>query len=277
MYAFKGLVAETLFSYLPATGTQLQHALGNIFKNENLERIFASYDLDKLMRHGVEFDAYKHRHIFAYGLLGYLFVHAPDEVKRKFIAQHFILPHTQTLMPETKNRDMEAQCNMLSSILYGCKVKLVLQKNETLWNAAVAAGEQLLASESSVSYRYVRKKALKKALITLSEKLQDKDAQTEDYERRRQQTEDALRKKAEEETAEKQATIAGKAARKKTEKDAAKAKREEQNHLRDVRRRQAKAAAKLRKEEQAKKEAAAAAQTKHMSANKRRHLEDKAK
>ncbi|MDR1594599.1 MAG: hypothetical protein LBS43_08980, partial [Prevotellaceae bacterium] len=207
MYAFKGLVAETLFLYLSATGTQLQHILGNLFKNEHLERIFVEYDLRRFVRHGVDFDAGKHRHIFVYDLLGYLFAHASDETKKDFIRRYFILPYAHILTPETKNRDMEAQCNLLSNMLYGCKVKLTVQKNETLWITTIAAKEHTLAVDCSVSYRYSRKKTLKKALIALSEAAQTADEQTADYALRRQTVEDVIRKRAEEETSRKQAAL----------------------------------------------------------------------
>jgi hypothetical protein len=277
MFAFKGLVAEALFRYLPATGTQLQHALGNIFKNEHLERIFAAYDLHRLIRHSVDFDADRHRHIFVYGLLGYIFAHAPDEVKNEFISRHFILPYAHILIPETKNRDMEAQCNLLSNMLYGCKVKLNMQKNESLWTAAVTAKERILAVESSVSYRYVRKKTLKKALIALSEAAKTADMQTEDYALRRQMAEDAARQKAEAEIKQKQAALAEKQAQKQAAAKARKAKTAELKRLRDMQRKQAKATARQRKDEQAAKAAATAAKTKNMSARKRRHIEDKKK
>ncbi|MDR1594711.1 MAG: hypothetical protein LBS43_09580 [Prevotellaceae bacterium] len=277
MYAFKGLVAEALFMYLPATGTQLQHMLGNLFKNEHLERIFVEYDLHRFVRHGVDFDAGKHRHIFVYGLLGYLFAHASDKAKKEFIRRHFILPYAHILTPETKNRDMDAQCNVLSSMLYGCKIKLTMQKNETLWITTIAAKERILAVDSSVSYRYSRKKTLKKALIALSEAAQTADEQTADYALRRQTADAVIRKHAEEKISRKQAALAKKQTEKKAESEARKARVKVQKQLRDKQRRQAKTLAKQRKEEQAKKEAALAAQSKTMSARKRRHLEDKQK
>ncbi|MDR2130320.1 MAG: hypothetical protein LBP56_04010 [Odoribacteraceae bacterium] len=277
MFAFRGLVAEALFMYLPATGTQLQHALGNLFKNEHLERVFAAYDLHRLIRHSVNFDADKHRHIFVYGLLGYVFAHVPDGAKQEFIRRHFILPYAHILTPNAKNRDMEAQCNVLSNMLYGCKVKLTMQQNETLWAVTVAAKENMLATESSVSYRYARKKSLKKALIALSDAAKAADEQTADYALRQQVVADTIRRKEEEEIRRKQTALAEKQAKKKAEAEAKKAKTAEMKQLRDKQRRQAKAAAAQRKEEQKKKTAALAAQTKSMSARKRRHLEDKQK
>jgi dsRNA-specific ribonuclease len=277
MFAFKGLVAEALFRYLPATGTQLQHILGNVFKNEHLERIFVAYDFHLFIRHSIDFNADKHRHIFVYGLLGCILAHASDEVKNEFIRRHFILPYAHILSPETKKRDMEAQCNLLSKMLYGDKVKLSMQKNESLWTATVTANEHILAVESSSSYRYVRKKTLKKALVVLSEATKIADEQREDYALRRQIIEEISRQKAEAEIKRKQTSLAEKQAQKKAVAEAKKAKVTEQKRLHDLQRKQAKAAAKRRKEEQAAKTAALATQMKNISARKRRHLEDKKK
>ncbi|MDR0755083.1 MAG: hypothetical protein LBF04_06820 [Prevotellaceae bacterium] len=277
MFAFRGLVAEALFRYLPATGTQLQHALGNIFKNEHLERIFVACDLHRLIRHSMDFDVGKHHHIFVYGLLGYIFAHASDEVKNDFIRRHFILPYAHILVPKTKNRNMEARCNILSNMLYNCKVKLSIEKSESLWTAVVTAKESMLIVETSISYRYVRKKALKKALIALSEAAKNADEQTEDYALRRQMIEEADRRKVETEIKRKQAALAEKQAQKKAAAETKKTNATAQKRLRDIQRKQAKAAAKRRKEEQAAKTVALAAQTKNMSARKRRHLEDKKK
>jgi dsRNA-specific ribonuclease len=166
MYAFKGLVAEIPYTWFPLEGTQLQHTLGNLFKPEILDWIFVYYDLDKLIRYGLEFDANKQRHIFVFGLLGYLYVHAPEEVKN----------------------------------------------------------DSTLAEEESVSYRYSRVKTEKKALIVLSERAQQADQQSENYELRQQRLEEIRQQTVEQE-----------------------------------------------------KEAKLAAQPTTMSANKRRHLQDKQK
>ena len=80
MFEFKGVVAQMLLQRISGTGTQLQHALGKMFKPEQMEQLFACFDLDRYIRYDVDFDAARHRHVFAFGLLGWLCQHAPDDV-----------------------------------------------------------------------------------------------------------------------------------------------------------------------------------------------------
>ena len=275
MFGFKGLVAEVLYRYIPATGMQLQHALGNLFKNEQLERLFFYYALQDYIRHSLDFDASHRRHVFVYGLLGWLFVHANDDVKQRFIRRHFILPCTHILFSESKNRDMEAKCNLFSKMLYNCKISLGMEKSGEEWTTVVRAGETVLAGDTSTGYRYSRQKALKRALIALTEAANHADSQTPGYERRRQILEDSLLKKQESEKMEKTRAYAEKQEQKKVDCEKRKIDRKAQSIEIDIKRRKAKSAAKLRKEEQARQAAQKAAKMTNMSANKRRHLQDK--
>ena len=274
MYAFKGEVAEILFRYLPATGTQLQHALGNLFKNEHLERLFFAFELKNYIRHGIEFEVDKRRHIFVYGLLGYLFAHCGKENLREFIVKHFILPFQHVILPKTHNRDTETQCNLLSEILYNCRMRIAIEKEDELFCATVTAGNRLLAQERSKSYRYVRRKTLKKALITLAGSAEEYEQQQPGYEARRQQVENRLQQKSEAEKAQKQQAYKEKQEKKAAERKTRKLQQQQTAIAADIKRRRAKAAAKLRKEEQARKTAAENAKKMNMSANKRRHLQD---
>jgi hypothetical protein len=278
MYAFKGLVAEILYGWFPLEGTQLQHTLGNLFKNENLDRIFAYYDLDKLIRHGLEFDTSRHRHIFVFGLLGYLHVHAPEEVKKEFIRQHFILPYPHFFMSESKRQDLEAQCNVFSRMLYGKTLRIRSRQIENKhWQTTVSVNDSTLAEEESVSYRYSRTKTWKNALIVLSERLQQAYQQSENYELRQQWMEDIRQQKTEQEKEAKLATYTMKEAKKQAKRKAHKSKQAGQKQLLDVRRKQAKANAKKRMEDKEQEAKRLIAQMSSMSANKRRHLQDKQK
>jgi hypothetical protein len=279
MFAFKGLVAEILYDWIPLDGTQLQHALGNLFKPEILERIFVYYDLDKRIRHGIEFEADKHRHIFVYGFLGFLFVHAPEDEKRAFVNRHFLLPNNHLFQFETKNQDLEGQCNVLSRQLFGKKITITRTRSgeNKWWQVTVATGETILAQDESVSYHYSRKKTLKKALLALAEKAQDIDRLSDDYEQRQQIFSEKRQTQMEQAKAEKLAAYQAKTAKKKAEREAVKAKQKEMKQLLDQKRKLAKANVKKRKEEKERQAAAAANKMTTMSANKRRHLEDKQK
>ncbi len=69
MYAFKGKVCELTEKYMPVGCTQLQHYLGNLFKEEDLHKIFHKYHLEDLSRSGVGYDVLRYKHLFVYGFL----------------------------------------------------------------------------------------------------------------------------------------------------------------------------------------------------------------
>ena len=275
MFAFKGRVAEILYQYIPASGTALQHSLGNIFKNDHLNRLFTYYDLQHSIRHNPDFDAASHRHIFVYGLLGWLFVHADEETIQSFIRRHFILPYSHLLIPENKSADLTAQCNVYAKILHNHTVTLDTQKTGEQWTTTVVAGEILLSRETSAGYQYSRKKALKNALIALTEMANRADSQTPGYELRRQSLDDALQKKQEAEKQRKARAYAEKQQQKKIDSAKRKADRKARALETDIKRRKAKLAAKQRKEQQQRQAAQQEAKMSNMSANKRRHLQDK--
>ena len=278
MFAFKGEVAQVLLRFVSGTGTQLQHALGKMFKTVHMESLFAYFDLGQHIRHGTDFDAAGHRHIFVFGLLGWLIEHASEEVRKEFITRHFILPFSNELVPPSKNRDMEAQCNVLARTVYGCKVKLTVQESEEGFQATASAGsDRVLAVEHSVSYRYSRHKALKKALHALMDAIEEQDRLNPAYELQQQRLNDILLQKQEAEKAEKASAYAEKLEQKKKERQEKKARQKEQAMEADIKRRKSKANAKLRKEQEAQRAAETAAKMSGMSANKRRHLQDKAK
>ena len=277
MFVFRGEVARILLQYVSGTGTQLQHTLGKLFKNEHLEQLFAYFELHRYIRHSADFDAVKHRHIFVYGLLGWLCEHASQEVRTEFITRHFILPFSNELIPSSKNYDIEAQCHVFSQIVYGCKVKLTVQKTGESFQATVTSGERILASESSTGYRYARRKTLKKALYTLMNAIEEKDRLNPDYEISRQRLDDVLLQKQEAEKAEKAKAYAEKLEKKSKERQERKTLRQVRATEADIKRRKAKASAKRRKELETQRATEIAAKMANMSANKRRHLQDKAK
>ena len=132
-----------------------------------------------------------------------------------------------------------------------------------------------MADETSTGYRYSRQKALKHALIALTEAANQADSQTPGYELRRQHLEDLLLKKVENLKSEKARAYTEKQENRKIERAKRKAARQARALETDVKRRKAKQAAKLRKEAQARQAAQKAASMTNMSANKRRHLQDK--
>lgn len=276
MFAFKGAVADVLFRYVPGAGTQLQHALGNMFKNECLEKIFTSFRLEKLIRYGGDFKADSHRHIFVYGLLGYLYVHANEEARLAFIRRHFILPSKHLFVNTEQRNDLAAQCDMLANMLFGHRPKLEVNRNAAgQWTSTLSVNETVLASETSSSHRYSRHKTLKNALIHLLERLQKADEQQAGYADLKQRMEGIALQKTAAQKAEKQAAYKKKQEEKAEIREKKKQQRELQARLQDKKRREAKAAAKLRKQRQQEMAAQRAAAMANMSADKRRRLQDK--
>ena len=278
MYGFKGKVAELLFNYQPNTGTQLQHFLGNIFKEEILDRIFEKYGLSALIRFGSGFDAQKHRHIFVYGFLGFICKYTSPDKLNQFIVNHFLIGNEHLIPGFDHNKDYLAQCNYFSLLIYQTPINQQTSKTaDGKFTSTIFADKQELASATSKSYRYSQKSAEKQALKKLSELLSNayhnnpivKQLETE-------------REKAK--AMEQQQLIEERQKIRQQKIEDKKAQRLEKQKLaanlaktKDYERRKAKEAAKLRREKaetaRQKKEAAAA----KISSNKRRYLEDKNK
>ncbi len=249
MYGFKGQVAEILYNYLPAEGTQLQHYLGNIFKDEILIRIFDKYKLINYIRFSPEFDSIKHRHIFVYGFLGFLLKYAKTEKLNKFIINNFLVG-TEHLIPSySHNKDIKSQCNYFAMLVYRQPITLKTEPNQDkTFTTRLFVGELALASATSKGFKYSRSKAIKQALVQITSKLSNEYAENPVY---LQYT--AQRQKEEQN---KKAELSTKNLRKRLEKfeqrklERAKKKKaaRELAQQRDVARRKAKQAAKQRKE-----------------------------
>ncbi|HPS13090.1 MAG TPA: hypothetical protein PLB87_07425 [Prolixibacteraceae bacterium] len=278
MFGFKGKVADTLFNYMPGTGTQLQHYLGNLFKDEILLKIYDAYYLGELCRYGNDFNIAKQKHIVVYGFLGFVCKWLSPEKLDQFITRNF-LAGTNHLMPtQFRNCDLQSQCNYFSRIRHQKNVSVTTQRiDEFLFRTAITAGNELIHEAESKSYRYSRKKALKQALLILSapERVKlDNDAEYQQRETERLQKEisEALRLKKKKQDAylEKKEKIQK---QKREEREKAKTLAAE----REIERKKAKARAKARIEARKKLEENKKSSVLTMSVAKRRHLEDKKK
>ena len=171
-FAFRGFVSELIYQFTPGTGTHLQHVLGNIFKNECLHQLFEKLQLEHLIRYGSDFEAKKHKHIFVYGLLGFIHQFSPLDVKKQFVSTHFILPNKHFFNHKINNNDYQAQCNTLSRLLFQEPIFVeILSIENGLWKTIVSVKDSVIACETSVSHRYSRQKTLKKALKQLADDL----------------------------------------------------------------------------------------------------------
>ncbi len=249
MYAFKGKLAEILFSYIPGNGKQLQHLLGNLFKTKQLDKIFYKFELQKFIRYGENFDAEKHRHIFVYGFLGFVFKHGSKKVLRNFIFENFLKNADNLFSNLRKNKDLHAQCNYFSMILYQKKVKInIFELSKEMFCAEVKVLNNIIASAESKSYKYVRKKALKIAIKNLSNELAQRYEQTEEYKERRKEEEIRKAKEKEALKAEKEKIRLEKLEKRKAENRIKRAKRKAEAQKKDLERRKAKQRLKQRTE-----------------------------
>jgi len=187
MSAFKGRTAELLFNYIPGSGTQLQHYLGNLFKVEYLLKVFDKYMLEPLCRFGQGLDAEKQKHLFVFGFLVFLVEHLEKEPLYRFIHQNFII-HTSHLMPGNRsNRDLLSQCRYFAKLSRNKYPQILVQKTENgEIECSVQVGGVEISRVTSRSFRYARKKALKAAILELSAPMREETENDPDYVNRQQ-------------------------------------------------------------------------------------------
>lgn len=158
-------MADILYEFTPGSGTELQHLLGNMFKNEHLNTMYDKLKLEALIRYGIEFDPKKHKHIFVFGLLGFIQQFSPIDVKRQFVSRNFILPNKHLFYHQLDNNNYQAQCNLLSNILFQEPVFIDIVRTENdMWQTTVSVKKSIIARETSVSHRYSKQKNLNKAI-----------------------------------------------------------------------------------------------------------------
>jgi hypothetical protein len=183
MFAFRGFVARVMYDFWPGTGQQLQHQLGQIFRQQRLDTLFDKLRLDRIVRAGSGFDVYKHRHVFVYALCGYVMAHA-DEVAQSDFAGRYFLDGLSTECEKDRPRDPWVQLKWLCQRSYGTSPMLVRNiLPERRHRCEVRAGEVLLSAHESRSPRYARQKAIRKAIVAL---LVDDDARLADDDRYKQ-------------------------------------------------------------------------------------------
>lgn len=278
MYSFKGKVAELLFEYFPMDGTLLQHYLGNIFKEDILIKIFDKYKLKKYIRHDIDFDSEKYKHIFVYAFLGFIFKYEKPEKINKFIIDNFLIETAHLIPDNFKNNDTLAQCNYFTMLVFGENAKLKTFKNpDNTFTASVYAGNNILHEISGKSYKYSRKKVLKETLIILAEKLAKDHFENPVYQQFlvQQQEQEIIEIEKNKVKKEKLRTV--KLEKKKALRDDKKLIKIENAKIQDQNRRKVKQAAKQRLERLKEKEIKKAAAIANMSGKKRRHIDDKNK
>ncbi len=278
MYAFKGKVAEICNQYISGSGTQLQHYLGNLFTKERLNNIFNKYKLINNIRCNKSFDIQTNKHIFVYGFLGFVYSNLKEDKLNYFIYKNILENSEHLLHHQKASKDVASQCKFMIKMIYNCKTdcKIIKQENNNFL-AQIWAKNQLISEAESISYRYVTKKVYKKALITLGEISMNElnksiPFQIREAERAKQKEAEKEAKKAKKEELYQTKIELQREKRRQIKLDNARIAKEKDNA-----RKKAKALAKERAENKKKTEAKKTQQMQNMSANKRRHLQDKMK
>lgn len=273
MFVFKGMVAEVLYRFATGDGTQLQHILGNLFRNERLVRLFDEWKLEKYVRAGEKFDIDTHKHIFVYAVFGYVTT-LDENLRNWFIAKYILNEESDYLfVHKRRNRDLLAQADALVKQTNGQRLSLVMEMTDDgLHRAkAVMSDGTVLCEATSKSWRYARTKATKTALNLLATPFRKELLSNPDYQAR-------VAAREEEKRVKRKVEIEARDAAKEAQRVEKLKAQKEEARLRDAKRRKAQAEAKKRKAEHAARAAAKAAkEAQPMSAKKRRYLEDKQK
>ncbi len=273
MFVFKGQVAEILVNYFSGNATQLQHILGNLFRNEYLHRLFELWTLKKWTRHAEKFDINSHKHIFVYAIFGCISSMEYDK-RREFIFKYIINNENLHIFKHvTKNKDVVHQAKELAKITIGEKLKTkMLLTDDALHKAVVLFNDgTVIAEATSKSYRYARKKAMKNTLEIISNINFEKYVNESNYIER-------LQKRIEEEKEKKKKELTQKLAEKEKRRQEKTEEAKRIKKARDQARKKAQSEAKKRKVERDKIIAIKVAKEQRpLSAKKRRFLEDKKK
>lgn len=264
MFVFKGMVADVLYRYAPGDGTQLQHILGNLFRNERLIRLFDEWELENYVRAGEKFDIDAHKHIFVYAIFGYVTT-LDENLRNWFIAKYILNEGSDYLfVHKRRNRDLLAQADALAKQTNGQHLSLVMAMTDDGLHCAKAilSDGTVLCEATSKSWRYARTKATKTALNLLATPFRKELLSDPEYQARKAARE-------EEKQAKRKAEIEARDAAKEAQRAERLKARKEEARLRDAKRRKAQAEAKKRKAEHAARAAAKAAkETQPMSAKK---------
>jgi hypothetical protein len=186
MFVFKGMVAQVLYRYFTGEGTRLQHVLGNLFRNERLERMFDELKLKPFVRAGEKFDIKSHRHIFVYAIFGYVTT-LDEDIRNWFIAKYILNEESEHLfLHKKRNANLLAQADAMVRRTDGRRLTLQMEVTEGGLNRAkaVLSDGTVLCEAESKSWRYARTKATKLALNMLATPFRKEMLSNPDYQAR---------------------------------------------------------------------------------------------
>lgn len=186
MFVFKGMVAQVLYRYFTGEGTRLQHVLGNLFRNERLERMFDELKLKPFVRAGEKFDIKAHRHIFVYAVFGYVTT-LDEDIRKWFIAKYILNEESEHLfLHKKRNANLLAQADAMVRRTDGRRLSLEMEVTKEGLNRAkvVLSDGSALCEAESKSWRYARTKATKLALNMLATPFRKEMLSNPDYQAR---------------------------------------------------------------------------------------------
>lgn len=186
MFVFKGMVAQVLYRYFTGEGTRLQHVLGNLFRNERLERMFDELKLKPFVRAGEKFDIKAHRHIFVYAVFGYVTT-LDEEIRKWFIAKYILNEESEHLfLHKKRNANLLAQADAMVRRTDGRRLSLEMEVTKEGLNRAkvVLSDGSALCEAESKSWRYARTKVSKLALNMLATPFRKEMLSNPDYQAR---------------------------------------------------------------------------------------------
>lgn len=272
MFVFKGMVAQVLYRYYSGEGTRLQHVLGNLFRNERLERLFDELKLKQFVRAGEKFDINAHKHIFVYAVFGYVTT-LDEDIRKWFIGKYILNESEHIFLHRKRNSDLLAQADAMIKQADGRRLNIEMEETEEGFHRAKAklSDGSVLCEAVSKSWRYARTKVTKLVLNLLATPFRKELLSDPEYHAR-------MLAREEEKAAKRKAEVEARDAAKETLRQEKMEKRKEQARIRDAKRRQSQAAAKKRRQENAARAAAKAdKESGPISNKKRRYQEDKKK
>jgi hypothetical protein len=244
MFVFKGMVAQVLFRYFSGEGTRLQHVLGNLFRNERLERLFDEWKLSQFVRAGNNFDIATHKHIFVYAIFGYVTT-LDEDIRNWFIAKYVLNEESNHLfLHKQRNANLLGQADAIVRNADGRRLALEMEQTADGRHRAkaVLSDGTVLCEAESKSWRYARTKASKMALNLLATPFRKELLSNPDYQAR-------ILAREEKKKAKRKAEVEEREAQKKEAREMRKEEWKAKRKIQDAKRRAKKAAAKKRKTE----------------------------
>lgn len=180
-FAFRGKVAEWVFDNIAGTGTQLQHFLGNLFRQKFLETFFDKHYF-ATQRISPTVDLQTQKHVFVYAFFGLVYENATEEQLEDFIFRKIISPNNHLLPHNYKHKNHWEQLNFLCKQQFDKRPKIQHSEDEDkIHHLSIYLDEELLADHRSISFKYAKKKTVENALKIIGERLERKILQDEVY------------------------------------------------------------------------------------------------